>query len=328
MAPAYNQTTTAEELAGHFPAEIKDKVVLTTGPSPTSIGATFVEAIARAQPALIILAGRNPSKLQKTADAISQKQPQVPVRLLQLDLGSLAAVREAAAEVKSWDDVPHIDVLVNNAGIMATNFALSPDGFENQFATNHLGHFLFTNLIMGKILASRSPRVVNVSSDGHRLSPIRWADYNFREGETYNKWTAYGQSKTANILLAVSLAEKLGSKDLLAYSLHPGVISSTSLSAGLEDSDTDFAALNALDKSLGNAEGWRGFRLKTDQEGAATTVYAAFEPALQENNGAYLQDCHIADPWTDTVKPWATDKVEAEKLWKLSEKLVGQEFSY
>lgn len=180
MAPAYNQTTTAEELVGHFPAEIKDKVVLTTGPSPTSIGATFVEAIARAQPALIILAGRNPSKLQKTADAISQKQPQVPVRLLQLDLGSLAAVREAAAEVKSWDDVPHIDVLVNNAGIMATNFALSPDGFENQFATNHLGHFLFTNLIMGKILASRSPRVVNVSSDGHRLSPIRWADYNFR----------------------------------------------------------------------------------------------------------------------------------------------------
>lgn len=165
---------------GHFPAEIKDKVVLTTGPSPTSIGATFVEAIARAQPALIILAGRNLSKLRKTADAISQKQPQVPVRLLQLDLGSLAAVREAAAEVKSWDDVPHIDVLVNNAGIMATKFALSPDGFENQFATNHLGHFLFTNLIMDKVLASRSPRVVNVSSDGHRLGPIRWADYNFR----------------------------------------------------------------------------------------------------------------------------------------------------
>lgn len=180
MGPSYNETTTAEELVGHFAAEIKDKVVLTTGPSPTSIGATFVEAIARAQPALIILAGRNLSKLRKTADAISQKQPQVPVRLLQLDLGSLAAVREAAAEVKSWDDVPHIDVLVNNAGIMATKFALSPDGFENQFATNHLGHFLFTNLIMDKVLASRSPRVVNVSSDGHRLGPIRWADYNFR----------------------------------------------------------------------------------------------------------------------------------------------------
>jgi NAD(P)-dependent dehydrogenase (short-subunit alcohol dehydrogenase family) len=180
MAGLYNASTTAEELVKNLADEIKGKVILTTGPSSASIGATFVETIAHAQPALLILAGRSTSKLQQTADAITKENSSVPVRLLQLELGSLAAVKRAAAEVNSWSDVPYIDVLVNNAGIMATDFALSPEGYESQFATNHLGHFLFTNLIIDKILASSSPRIVNVSSDGHRLSPIRWADTNFQ----------------------------------------------------------------------------------------------------------------------------------------------------
>lgn len=182
MTSSYNATTTADELVDAFSANIKGKVVLTTGPSPSSIGATFVESISRAQPALIILAGRNLDKLQATADAITTKiNPDVEIRLLYIDLGSLATVRAAAAQVNEWADVPHIDVVVNNAGIIGpTELTLSPDGFENHFATNHLGHFLFTNLIMDKILASKSPRVVIVGSDGHRLSPIRWGDYNFQ----------------------------------------------------------------------------------------------------------------------------------------------------
>ncbi|KAL4971089.1 putative short-chain dehydrogenase [Aspergillus stella-maris] len=325
MSPRYNERTTATELTETFSSQIRGKVVLTTGPSPKSIGAVFVQTIAAAKPALLILAGRNTSKLQQTADAVKAVNPVVAVRLLSLDLGSLAAVQKAAEEVNGWNDVPHIDVLVNNAGIMGTKFALSPDGFESQFATNHLGHFLFTNLVIGKILKASEPRVVNVSSDGHRLGPIRWGDYNFKEGKTYNKWSAYGQSKTANILMAVSLAEKLGSKGLLAYSLHPGVIFGTSLSLGVDNAQAAFGELDALDKALGNVEGWEDFKKKTDQEGAATTVYAAFEPELRDSNGAYLQDCHVADPWTETVKPWATDKTEAERLWKLSEKLVGQD---
>ncbi|KAL4885683.1 hypothetical protein BJY04DRAFT_180238 [Aspergillus karnatakaensis] len=326
MSSSFNATTTADEIVQYLSSEIKGKVVLTTGPSPTSLGATFVESLAKADPALIILAGRDTTKLQKTVDEISKINSNVPVRLLQLDLGSLAAVREAAAQVNGWDEVPRIDVLVNNAGIMAVPFALSPEGFESQFATNHLGHFLFTNLIIEKLLKAGAPRVVNVSSDGHRLSPIRWGDYNFQQGETYNQWSAYGQSKTANILISVALAAKLGSKGLRAYSLHPGVIFSTSLSRNL--TDTSVPILQALDKSLGNVEGWGEMKPKSNQQGAATTAYAAFAPELHDHNGAYLQDCHIADPWTETVKPWATDKVEAERLWKLSEKLVGQEFNF
>ncbi|KAL9620368.1 MAG: hypothetical protein Q9160_005068 [Pyrenula sp. 1 TL-2023] len=179
MARSYNARTTADEVVKDLNDEIKGKVVLVTGVSPGNIGATFVESIAKSHPSLLILTGRNIAKTQQTVNTIISTHPQAKVRHLQLDLGSFAAVREGAAMLKSWDDVPHVDVLVNNAGVMATDFALSPDGFESQFATNHLGHFLFTNLIMDKILASKSPRVVDVSSDGHRLNPIRWGDYNF-----------------------------------------------------------------------------------------------------------------------------------------------------
>ncbi|KAJ5158292.1 uncharacterized protein N7500_007943 [Penicillium coprophilum] len=327
MTHNYNSSTTAAELTGHLAAEIQGKVILVTGPSPNSIGATFVETIARARPLFLILAGRNTVTLRQTADAIKAVAPEVSVRLLQIDLALLSSVREAASEINSWTDLPCIDVLVNNAGIMATGFALTEDGHERQFATNHLGHFLFTNLVIEKILKSASPRVVNVSSDGHRLSPIRWGDHNFQNEETYNKWVAYGQSKTSNILMAVSLAQKLGSKGLLAYSLHPGVIFCTTLARDV-DWTIDLPELRAVDKFLGNKEGWMDFKPKSPQEGAATHVYAAFEPTIRVHNGAYLQDSHVADPWTETVKPWATDKLEAERLWRLSEKLVGQKFRY
>jgi NAD(P)-dependent dehydrogenase (short-subunit alcohol dehydrogenase family) len=179
MAPQYNAQTTGSELVRELADRIKGKVILTTGVSPGGLGAHFVEAIAVAEPALLILASRSVDKARQEAEALAKSHSSVKTRSLRLDLGSLAAVREAAAEVNSWDDVPAIDVLVNNAGIMATDFALTPDGFESQFATNHLGHFLFTNLIMGKLLAASKPRVVNISSNGHRLSAIRFDDLDF-----------------------------------------------------------------------------------------------------------------------------------------------------
>ena len=179
MQAQYNAQTTGSELVQELADNIRGKVILTTGVSPGGLGAYFVETVAAANPALLILAGRNPAKVQQTADALARSHASVKTRILQLDLGSLAAVRKAAAEVNSWGDVPAIDVVVNNAAIMAVDFALSPDGFESHFATNHLGHFLFTNLIMGKILAANEPRVVNVSSNGHRMSAVRFYDLDF-----------------------------------------------------------------------------------------------------------------------------------------------------
>ncbi|KAL2015320.1 hypothetical protein VTK56DRAFT_5802 [Thermocarpiscus australiensis] len=327
MPAQYNAQTTGSELVQELASEIRGKVILTTGVSPGGLGAFFVEAVAYAEPALLILAGRDTAKVQQTADALAKSHPSVKTRLLRLDLGSLAAVREAAAEVNSWDDVPAIDVLVNNAGIMAVEYALTPDGFERQFATNHLGHFLFTNLIIGKVLAASEPRVVSVSSGGHRLSPVRFDDLDFHGGENYNKWRAYGQSKSANILMAVSLAEKLGNKGLRAFSLHPGVIG-TNLARHISWED-DVASLREADKIMGNWEGWtEEYKYKTNDQGIATHVFAAFHPSLRDHKFAYLTDAHIADPWTETIKPWATSSIEAERLWKVSEKLVGQEFVY
>ena len=180
MVSSFTTTSTAAEVIKELSHQIKGKVVLITGVSPQSLGAYFVETIATAEPACLILAGRTTTRLKQTQDAINAANRELQTRLLQLDLRLLAGVRKSATKVISWDDIPYIDVLVNNAGIMATDFALSPDGVKGQLATNHLGHFLFANLIMDKILASKSPRIVNVSSDGHRLSPIRWGDLNFR----------------------------------------------------------------------------------------------------------------------------------------------------
>lgn len=178
MTP-YGADTTATQLVNDYADLIKDKVVLVTGISPGSLGAYFIQAIAKAGPSCLILAARNPEKAQQTANEVSAAQPTVKTRTLELDLGLFKNVRQAADEVNSWDDVPVIDVLVNNAGIMAPEYKVTDDGFESQLATNHLGPFLFTNLIIEKILASKRPRVVMVSSDGHRLNPFRFDDYNF-----------------------------------------------------------------------------------------------------------------------------------------------------
>ncbi|KAM7201068.1 NAD(P)-binding domain protein [Rhypophila sp. PSN 637] len=339
MAPRrFTAETTATELVADLAANIKGKVILTTGPSPKSLGEAFVKSIAKASPALLILAGRDTAKLEQTVQAIHSENPDVQTRLLELKLDSLTAVRKAAETVlNEWTDVPLIDVVVNNAGIMATPFRLTEDGYESQFATNHLGHFLFTNLIMPKILASKSPRVVNIASDAHRFSPIRWGDIHFnrpdKDGEEskpkyYNKWRAYGQSKTANMLYTLSLAEKLGEKGLQAYSLHPGVIQ-TNLDSSIADWEVDMVGLTEADRgALGNLTAWDGLKFKQHDQGVATHVFAAFEGSLGEKNGAYLLDAHVADPATEEYVPWARDSVSAENLWKLSEELVGQKFDF
>ncbi|KAK5998912.1 Short-chain dehydrogenase TIC 32 A [Cladobotryum mycophilum] len=326
MPGPYNRETVGTELVADYADLIRGKTVLTTGISPSGLGAKFVETIAAGKPKLLILAGRSPEKNQVTADAITKAHPEVAVRLLQLDLGSFATVRKAGEEVLSWDDVPVIDVLVNNAGIMAVPYKLTEDGWESQFATNHLGHFLFTNLIIDKVLASPSPRVVNVSSGGHQWSWIRHPDPNFDNGETYNRWVAYGQSKTANILFAVSLAEKFAKRGLVAVSLHPGSIA-TSLVSHLEI-DEAILEMRTLSRKMGMVSGWKPIARINVEQGTATHIFGAFDPSLKEYNGSYLDACQVIDPSDDRVRTWALNPIEAARLWKLSEKAVGQEFSY
>ncbi|KAH8647647.1 retinol dehydrogenase 13 [Xylariales sp. PMI_506] len=325
---------TVGDLAITYEFQIKGKIILTTGATVGGIGAAFPIGIARAQPELLILASRSIAKLQEVVKIIGKEHPDVKVRTLELNLASLSAVRAAADVVNGWDDVPQIDVLVNNAAVMATDWSSSPDGFESQLATNHLGPFLFTNLIMGKILNAPAPRVINIASDGHRLGPFRFDDFNFRNGDFYNKWLSYGQSKTANMLMAISLAEKLGPKHhLSAFSINPGLVI-TNLGSHLKlfgESNVDLVAMAEIDRLMGNAIGWGGFEGVTavpPEVGANTYAFAAFDPDITAHNGAYLQSCRVSDPLKDTMRPWATSIFEAERLWKLSEQLVGQNFAY
>ncbi|CVL00534.1 probable oxidoreductase, short-chain dehydrogenase/reductase family [Fusarium mangiferae] len=330
MAPAFNAETTASELASYYSSFIAGSTILITGASPGSLGEGFVKHVADAEPATLILAGRSVSKMQGLIDELKTTHPSIQVKPLSLNLLSLSDVRTAAETVNSWADVPQIDVLVNNAGIMAVPFSLTEDGYESQFQTNHLSHFLLTNLIMDKILASKAPRVVFVSSHVHRVGHIRWTDYNFNDGKHYQRWLSYGQSKTANALTALALAEKLGSRGLLSFGMCPGT-SLTNLSAhGSGDYAAFSADLTQMDNIYGGKSLWgmADMKFKTPDQGAATHVFAAFDKSIAEHNGAFLSDCHVADPNLEEVYPWATNKADAERLWKLSEKLVGQEFKY
>ncbi|GKT63071.1 short-chain dehydrogenase/reductase family [Colletotrichum tofieldiae] len=329
--PTYNQETRASELVPFYAPHIAGKTILITGVSPGSIGDSFVKQVAVAKPAIFILAGRSPAKFQGLVNDLATTHPEIKVKSLALDLTSFANVRNSAEKVKSWTDVPHIDLLVNNAGISAVPYKLTEDGFESQFQTNHLSHFLFTNLIMSRILASPAPRIVNVSSSAHRLHHMRWTDYNFNQGKHYDKWMGYGQSKTANSLFSIALAERLGSvSGLTAFSLCPGYVPTNLVAHEAHDFPAFLEDLRKADVIAGSKWMWGmgDIKPKDLDQGVSTHVFAAFAPELKEKNGEYLTDCHIADPWKEEVFPWARSKVDADMLWALSEKLVGQEFRY
>ncbi|KAF4314099.1 Short-chain dehydrogenase/reductase SDR [Botryosphaeria dothidea] len=335
--PDWGSRTKATDAATAFANDIKGRYVLITGVSRNSLGEASALAIAAHDPALLVLASRTQSSLDEVAAEIHSIRPSTAVLTVQLDLLSQASVRRAAADIS--DCVPRLDVLINNAGMVTQTRRTSPEGVEAQFATNHLGPFLLTNLLAPKLLAAAADapapgatRVVNVSSLGLRLSPVRFHDYNVEGGvelppdergppdealppaftrdvDGYRGFVAYGQSKTANVLFAVGLTDRLRAKGVVAYGLHPGSIW-TNLSRDLNEDG--YAAIE------GTASDW-----KSPDEGASTIIVAAFDPALNEPAGSFLSDCQYYD-----APAYATDPEIAERLWNLSEELVKENFEY
>lgn len=178
-------------------------------------------SLARAAPSTLILAGRSEDKIRPIIDQIQSIDSSIHVIFQMLDLSSLDSVRQAADSILKNSDVPKIDVFINNAAVMACPYSKTIDGIESQFATNHIGPFLFTNLLMPKILAAGlGSRIVNVSSSAHGFGTGDYSDYNSEKG--YNEFIAYGQSKLGNVLFTKSLATKLGSRGIQTYSLNPG----------------------------------------------------------------------------------------------------------
>ena len=238
------------------------------------------------------------------AGRIRATAPDADLEVRELDLASFAGVRACARSFLGDHD--RLDVLVNNAGVMACPFGMTADGFELQFGTNHLGHFLLTNLLAPALVAAAPARVVSLSSRGHRFSDVDLDDPNF-ERTPYDPWVGYGRAKTANVLFAAAIA------------VHPRTIS-TELGRHLTD--------ESLATLVASMPPGQETRWKPVAEGAATSVWAATAAELDGRGGVYLEDCGIAEPSDDPathggVRPYALDPARAAALWELSERLVG-----
>ncbi|MFF7171207.1 SDR family NAD(P)-dependent oxidoreductase [Streptomyces pseudovenezuelae] len=299
-------STADDVLAG---VDLSGKLAIVTG-GYSGLGLETTRALTKAG-ARVVVPARRPDTAWKALAGLEG------VELDELDLGDLESVR-AFAE-RFLDSGRTVDFVIDSAGIMACPETRVGPGWEAQFATNHLGHFALVNRLWPAIEPGGA-RVVSVSSRAHHFSGMRWDDVHWRTG--YDKWQAYGQAKTANVLFAVHLDRLGAERGVRAFSLHPGGIL-TPLQRHLPKAE--MVERGWIDEQ-GNALNPSGF--KSPEQGAATQVWAATSPQLAEMGGVYLEDCDIAEPAVDGdqtcgVKAWATDPDQAERLWTLSAELTG-----
>jgi NAD(P)-dependent dehydrogenase (short-subunit alcohol dehydrogenase family) len=284
--------TTADVLDG---VHLSGRTVVITGAS-TGLGLHTARALQSAG-AEIVAAVRDEDKTRSAIDC----------ETVQLELGDLRSARAAAEAIAGRHD--RIDVLINNAGVMAPPLTRTAQGYEMQLGTNHLGHFVLTTGLAEAF--GDGARIVNLSSRGHQLSGIRWDDPNYDDESAYDKWQAYGQSKTANVLFTVEAERRWGPRGVHSFAVHPGVVYTDLARHMTRD---DFSAGG----TLANLE-------VTDvTRGAATTVWAATSPELDGLGGRYLEDCHIADPFVEGTEggyaAWAVDPEQAARLWDWSQR--------
>ncbi|KAL1902493.1 hypothetical protein Sste5346_001474 [Sporothrix stenoceras] len=353
----FGANTEAVEVAKAFADRVKGKTVFVTGGNIKGIGYATAYGMASQSPAHLILAGRTPAKLAECIDALKKDFPSVSYRTLLVDLSSQASVRKAAAEVMSWSDIPTIDYVFNTAGVMGIpERTLSVDGIEIQMATNHIGHWLLSCLIMPKLIAASNDqpkgnvRIVNVSSGSPFIASMRWSDMNFEvvnknlpqaeqpfypfmkrwgysdlEELAYAGIDGYNRSKVANVLAGIGFTKALYEKyGILGLAVHPGVIPT--------ELGRDFAKSQLDSIAEMKAEGTIVY--KTLSAGASTSLVAALDdkvtveeqggPQNRQNYGCFMADCQVNDKATDL----ATSSAEAEKLWSVSEDLVKEKFSW
>ncbi|KAF2014392.1 NAD(P)-binding protein [Aaosphaeria arxii CBS 175.79] len=330
----FNKWTTAGEVAKAFGDNLHGRNVIITGVNPVGIGFAIAEAVASQEPALVVMTYRSKTKSDEVIEKLRAKYPNVHYRPLEMDLSSQMSIRAAAKQVNEWPE--NIDLLFNNAGVMSVQERTLIDGVDVHFATNHLGHFLFTNLILHKLQRSAktspagSTRVVNVSGGWHALSPVRFDDLNF-EGkplpadqqpntellkkfgfnatEGYSPEIAYAQSKTSNILFSLYLTQHLAEQGILSFAICPGGVMTDIGRHYHEERAKEIYASGILDK--------------TQDQGAAPALVAALDPALKAGTSCFLDNCQLKDPARH-----ANDPVIAERLWHLSEELVRERFVY
>ncbi|KAJ7184871.1 hypothetical protein C8R46DRAFT_1343859 [Mycena filopes] len=321
--PTFSFSTTADEVATTFAAEIKGKNVLITGTSLNGIGFETARVIAK-HAKLVIITGYNFERLQLSEEALKREVPSGNIRPLVLDLSSLAAVRKAAAEVNSWSEPLH--VLIHNAAATIGPFKLTADNLESQVATDHIGPFLLTKLLAPKLLAAGTstyvPRVIFLSSSAHNFPGAIGVNFDTLgkpNPAVYKPFDAYFQGKSSGILAAIELSRRSKGR-INAYSVDPGVI---------------FTNINQKEESIAHMQEYgilgpdgqpsQQFEWKTIPQGASTTLVAAFDTRLNAVPGAYLADGVDA---TKSVAAHSSDLGNAERLWTLTEEIVGEKFAF
>ena len=320
MTSTFGATSTTDDvLAG---VNLAGKRALVTGAS-AGLGVETCRALV-AHGASVVGAARDLRKAeQATVGVHAAVVGGGSFTLVELDLASLASVRSCADGLVA-DGTP-FDIVIANAGVMAPPFGRTVDGFETQFGTNHLGHFVLVNRIAA--LIPRGGRLVNLSSAGHRFADVDLVDPNF-EHTAYDPWIGYGRSKTANILFAVEFDRRHTARGVRATAVHPGGIRTE---LGRHMTEADSQALIASINASQHAAGLPPFTYKTIAQGAATSVWAAAVAHADEVGGHYCEDCHVAAIQDDPgirggVRPYALDIERAKALWAMSEKLVGERF--
>jgi NAD(P)-dependent dehydrogenase (short-subunit alcohol dehydrogenase family) len=319
MTNAFGASSTTDEVLQGI--NLSGKRVLLTGVS-AGLGVETARALA-AHGAQVIGAARDLSKAQAATEQVrAQAKGGGSLRLVQLDLASLDSVRRCADGLLAAGEP--FDVIIANAGVMACPKGTTVDGFETQFGTNHLGHFVLVNRIVS--LLRPGSRLVNLSSAGHRYADVDLEDPNF-EHSPYAEFTAYGRSKTANILFAVEFDRRHKASGVRATALHPGAIR-TELSRHMAP-----GAMEKLiaDINASQPKGAAPFRFKSIPQGTATSVWAACVAGAEAIGGRYCEDCHVAEfasaPGVrEGVQPYALDPQHAQALWQKSEELVGERF--
>jgi NAD(P)-dependent dehydrogenase (short-subunit alcohol dehydrogenase family) len=319
------KSTTEDVLAG---VDLKGKRILVTGVS-AGLGVETARALV-AHGADVVGAARDLEKAQRATAEVSQAAAETGAsfELIELDLASLKSVRAAAYKLNA--DGRLFDVIIANAGVMATPLGKTEDGFETQFGTNHLGHFAFVNRIAK--LIKDGGRLVNLSSSGHRFSNVDLNDPGFT-ATPYEPFVAYGRSKTANILFAVAFDQRHQKRGVRATAVHPGGIQ-TELARHMDPAHMEQMVHQINEQAA--AEGKGPFQFKTVSQGAATSVWAAVVGPAEEVGGRYCENCHVSHVAAEDaslglldegVRGYALDPGNAAALWKKSEEMIGEAFA-
>ncbi|GMN02074.1 SDR family NAD(P)-dependent oxidoreductase [Erythrobacter sp. MTPC3] len=308
------KSTTDDVLDGH---DLNGKTVFVTGGN-SGLGQETGRAMA-AKGAHVILLGRNQEKLDEAIGEIRKDNGEGEIETLLCDLGSLDSIRQCGAEARSR--YSKIDILINNAGVMACPMGRTSDGFETQFGTNHIGHFALTKELMPLIEKGADKRIVNLSSRAHHIAPANLDDPNFEEA-AYDPWLSYGQAKTANVLFSVGLEERFGAKGIHSYAVHPGGIQ-TNLGRHMTEEQSA-----ALIERVTTSD--PDFEWKTIPQGAATQCWAATAREVEGSGGVYCEDCGVAEiddvSAKKGVRTYALAKASADRLWSISEQMIGDTF--